>query len=433
MIDSSFDSPTSVNFDNLLELDDVDPHVVLYHQSNAAVTESFVPSWNKQTPDFCIETDAIAPHRHVDSSDRVNDIVCTGSCTSSAVVDSVTLPEADDVDPHVVLYHECHSALTEYIATTAPSSIELMPDSCSEMDTTVVNPDSEAKFGVSTVHGETEESLEYKLEAEGHNMRASSFLSTCGVGLDFFPETEDVDPHVVLYQQCDARVAGGLVISRNQQPNETIEVEPKTPERSCTDRCLRSASQATRLSKSPKQSHNLFILAAAWMRALHLRRAPPPAMLLPHRLWFEPIASVIGPWKDAPSCYAPSTEFGALRRRRPFADLTNLQPFGSSAIVELVRTPSPRGAGKVGTTGEVADFRLLRVLKQQSEILGTTLEMLFEKVDLNGDGELTKSEVIEANALLGISPDDAEKLFDEMDIGKHGVLSRRQFSVTTIC
>jgi hypothetical protein len=47
---------------------------------------------------------------------------------------------------------------------------------------------------------------------------------------------------------------------------------------------------------------------------------------------------------------------------------------------------------------------------------------LFEKVDLNEDGELTKSEVIEANALLGLSPDDTEKLFDAMDTAKRGIL-----------
>ena len=58
---SSFD----VDFVNIPESDDIDPHVVLYHQCDAPLTESIVPLRNYQTqpPFLRIKADAAVPRR----------------------------------------------------------------------------------------------------------------------------------------------------------------------------------------------------------------------------------------------------------------------------------------------------------------------------------------------------------------------------------
>jgi hypothetical protein len=402
------------------EVDDVDPHVVLYQQCDADVTQDEVASWNERRPKQFIEADAVLSHSQIGSNASSDKIGSAGLYISSIDVGGGALPEADDLDPHVVLYHECHGAVTE---SFAPLSSEPTSESCAELDTAVSHFESETKFDQSTIHDETEEYLECKSETNSRIVCANSSPSPTGL-----LETDDLDPHVVLYQQCDVSVEESIVPSRKEKHMAV---------RSSAGRCQRSASKALSCSKCPKHSHPFLILAAAWMRALQLRKVPPPAMYLPHALWFDPIISVVEPaayrsWKDTPGCYTSPIGSRALRTRSPLAELTNLQHLNSSPWVKGAQTPCPRSTKIVAPNREVFDFHLFRVFKQQSEKLGTTLENLFRKVDLNGDGELTRSEVIEANALLGLSPDDAEKLFDTMDISKRGILSRTQFSINAL-
>lgn len=84
--------------------------------------------------------------------------------------------------------------------------------------------------------------------------------------------------------------------------------------------------------------------------------------------------------------------------------------------VDLARPADPSTAA-AATSAAAATLAAVQeaedaVFQKQAEKLGITLEELFEKVDLNGDGQLSKEEVVEGHALLGVSPQEAEKLFE---------------------
>ena len=56
------------------------------------------------------------------------------------------------------------------------------------------------------------------------------------------------------------------------------------------------------------------------------------------------------------------------------------------------------------------------------------LDSLFEVIDLDGDGELIKSEVVASAGLLGLTEEEAASLFEDMDENGSGKLTRDQFS-----
>jgi len=60
------------------------------------------------------------------------------------------------------------------------------------------------------------------------------------------------------------------------------------------------------------------------------------------------------------------------------------------------------------------------------------LDSLFEVIDLDGDGELIKSEVVAAAGLLGMTEEEAASLFDDMDENESGKLTRAQFSANKV-
>ena len=57
-----------------------------------------------------------------------------------------------------------------------------------------------------------------------------------------------------------------------------------------------------------------------------------------------------------------------------------------------------------------------------------TLDELFDLIDLDGDGELSKEEVVAAASALDVTPEEAAELFDRLDVDKSGTLTRREFS-----
>jgi len=59
-----------------------------------------------------------------------------------------------------------------------------------------------------------------------------------------------------------------------------------------------------------------------------------------------------------------------------------------------------------------------------------TLEELFSKIDLDGDGELTRAEVVAAADLLDMSAEEACDLFDQMDVDGSGTLTRDEFGAS---
>jgi len=56
-----------------------------------------------------------------------------------------------------------------------------------------------------------------------------------------------------------------------------------------------------------------------------------------------------------------------------------------------------------------------------------SLNELFNKLDVNGDGELTMDEVISGAALLNMTEDEAAKAFDDLDEDGSGKLTRSEF------
>jgi Ca2+-binding EF-hand superfamily protein len=58
------------------------------------------------------------------------------------------------------------------------------------------------------------------------------------------------------------------------------------------------------------------------------------------------------------------------------------------------------------------------------------LASLFEVINPDGDGELTKSEVIDAAGLLGLTEEEAARLFNDMDEDGSGTLTRAEFGAT---
>jgi len=86
--------------------------------------------------------------------------------------------------------------------------------------------------------------------------------------------------------------------------------------------------------------------------------------------------------------------------------------------VDLARPadPSTATAATLAAVKEAEDA----VFQKQAEKLGISPEELFEKVDLNGDGQLSKEEVVEGHALLGVSPEEAEKLFEAFHASSNG-------------
>jgi len=54
------------------------------------------------------------------------------------------------------------------------------------------------------------------------------------------------------------------------------------------------------------------------------------------------------------------------------------------------------------------------------------LNRLFNKLDENGDGQLTKDEVVKGSALLEMTPEEAAEAFDDLDQDGSGTLSRTE-------
>ena len=55
------------------------------------------------------------------------------------------------------------------------------------------------------------------------------------------------------------------------------------------------------------------------------------------------------------------------------------------------------------------------------------LNKLFNTLDANGDGELTKDEVVAGAGQLKVTAEEAAKLFDDLDEDKSGTLTRNEF------
>jgi len=55
------------------------------------------------------------------------------------------------------------------------------------------------------------------------------------------------------------------------------------------------------------------------------------------------------------------------------------------------------------------------------------LNQVFNTLDANGDGELTKDEVVAGAGQLKITAEEAAKLFDDLDEDKSGTLTRNEF------
>lgn len=90
---------------------------------------------------------------------------------------------------------------------------------------------------------------------------------------------------------------------------------------------------------------------------------------------------------------------------------------GASVRLKKVDLARPADPSTAATTAAAATLAAVKesedaVFQKQAEKLGITLEELFEKVDLNGDGRLSKEEVIEGHVLLGVSAEEAENMFD---------------------
>ena len=64
-----------------------------------------------------------------------------------------------------------------------------------------------------------------------------------------------------------------------------------------------------------------------------------------------------------------------------------------------------------------------KLTKQQSMVQ----RRLYEAIDIDGDGELTKAEVVAAHEQLGVTREAAAELFDIMDVNSDGSISREEF------
>ena len=50
-----------------------------------------------------------------------------------------------------------------------------------------------------------------------------------------------------------------------------------------------------------------------------------------------------------------------------------------------------------------------------------------EKIDINGDGELSRDEVVKGARLLELTKKEAGRLFDRLDVDSNGTLDRKEF------
>ena len=60
-----------------------------------------------------------------------------------------------------------------------------------------------------------------------------------------------------------------------------------------------------------------------------------------------------------------------------------------------------------------------------------SLDELFDLIDTNGDGELSREEVVAASAKLGMTEAEADSLFDDLDADGNGTLSRGEWSTAS--
>jgi hypothetical protein len=231
-----------------------------------------------------------------------------------------------------------------------------------------------------------------------------------------------------------------MQIGRIQQgvPIEDEEIAPKTAAQRSLGRFQQGASKA--LFGAAKKGPSPFGGTAS-------RASPPPdgatcsersASPPPVAHAARPLAKLGEPsspsLKGSPGYYSPLGVPGADPRtplsptasswRKQAAKEPPMSP--DTFLARALQPPSPKTVEKNARNKRISDFRI-KVVKNRAAKLGLSLEELFVKVDLDGDGELTKGEVVAGHALLGMSPDEAAQLFDSLDSAKRGVLTRAQF------
>jgi hypothetical protein len=109
--------------------------------------------------------------------------------------------------------------------------------------------------------------------------------------------------------------------------------------------------------------------------------------------------------------------FFSLRARAFLRRVHQVEVSVGGEVVRLKKSDLARAADPAASlaAAQHADDALF---KAPAAKLGLSREELFVKVDLNGDGELTKDEVVAGHALLGVSPHQAAQLFDSLESAK---------------
>jgi Ca2+-binding EF-hand superfamily protein len=100
------------------------------------------------------------------------------------------------------------------------------------------------------------------------------------------------------------------------------------------------------------------------------------------------------------------------------------EEFSAASLAKTLST----GLGQVAES--LVSFMNRPVTTSENSSKREALAALFEIIDLDGDGQLTKSEVVQAAGLLGLTDNQAARLFDEMDDDGSGTLTQEEFGAS---